>query len=31
VVHRTGVEPFRKHVYAHLDQRLADRRTALAA
>jgi len=31
VVHRTGVEPFRKHVYANLDQEPADRRRALAA
>ena len=31
VVQRAGVEPFRKHVYAHLDQRLSDRRAALAA
>jgi sulfite reductase (NADPH) hemoprotein beta-component len=31
VVHRVGVEPFKKHVYAHLDQRPAARRTALAA
>jgi sulfite reductase (NADPH) hemoprotein beta-component len=31
VAHRVGVEPFKKHVYAHLDQRPAARRTALAA
>jgi sulfite reductase (NADPH) hemoprotein beta-component len=31
VVHRTGVEPFRKNVYADLDQKPADRRQALAA
>jgi len=31
VVHRAGVEPFKKHVYANLDQKPADRRTALAA
>ena len=31
VVHRTGVEPFKKHVYANLDQKPADRRRALAA
>jgi sulfite reductase (NADPH) hemoprotein beta-component len=31
VVHRTGVEPFKKNVYANLDQKPADRRRALAA
>jgi len=31
VVHRTGVEPFKKHVYANLDQKPTDRRRALAA
>jgi hypothetical protein len=31
VVHRTGVDPFKQHVYANLDQRPADRRRALAA
>jgi len=31
VVHRAGVEPFRNHVYAKLDQKPADRRQALAA
>jgi sulfite reductase (NADPH) hemoprotein beta-component len=31
VVQRTGIEPFKKHVYANLDQRPADRRRALAA
>ena len=31
VVHRTGIEPFKKHVYANPDQRPSDRRTALAA
>jgi sulfite reductase (NADPH) hemoprotein beta-component len=31
VVHRTGVEPFKKHVYANLDQKSTDRRRALAA
>jgi sulfite reductase (NADPH) hemoprotein beta-component len=31
VVHRTGVEPFRKKVYANLDQKPAGRRQALAA
>jgi sulfite reductase (NADPH) hemoprotein beta-component len=31
VVQRTGTEPFRKHVYANLDQKPADRRRALAA
>jgi sulfite reductase (NADPH) hemoprotein beta-component len=31
VVHRVGVEPFKKNVYANLDQKAADRRTALAA
>ena len=31
VVHRTGVEPFKQHVYANLDQKPTDRRRALAA
>jgi sulfite reductase (NADPH) hemoprotein beta-component len=31
VVHRVGVEPFKKNVYANLDQKPADRRRALAA
>jgi len=31
VVHRAGVEPFKKNVYANPDQKPADRRTALAA
>ena len=31
VVHRAGVEPFKKHVYANLDQKPSDRRAALAA
>jgi len=31
VVHRVGVEPFKKSVYGHPDQRQADRRAALAA
>ena len=31
VVHRTGVEPFKKNVYANLDQKPTDRRRALAA
>jgi sulfite reductase (NADPH) hemoprotein beta-component len=31
VVHRTGIEPFKKNVYANLDQKPADRRRALAA
>jgi sulfite reductase (NADPH) hemoprotein beta-component len=31
VVHRAGVEPFKKHVYANLDQKPTDRRRALAA
>jgi sulfite reductase (NADPH) hemoprotein beta-component len=31
VVQRTGIEPFKKHVYANLDQKPADRRRALAA
>ena len=31
VVHRTGVEPFKKRVYANLDQKPSDRRRALAA
>ena len=31
VVHRAGVEPFKKYVYANLDQKPADRRRALAA
>ncbi len=31
VVHRAGVEPFKKHIYANLDQRPSDRRAALAA
>jgi len=31
VVHRAGVEPFRKRVYANLDQKPADRRRTLAA
>lgn len=31
VVHRAGVEPFKRHVYANLDQKPADRRRALAA
>jgi sulfite reductase (NADPH) hemoprotein beta-component len=31
VVHRAGIEPFRKNVYANLDQKTPDRRRALAA
>jgi len=31
VVHRAGVEPFKKHVYANPDQKPADRRRAVAA
>jgi len=31
VVHRVGVEPFKKNVYGHLDQKPANRRAALAA
>jgi sulfite reductase (NADPH) hemoprotein beta-component len=31
VVQRTGIEPFKKHVYANLDKEPADRRRALAA
>lgn len=31
VVRRVGVEPFRKNVYANLDQKPADRRAAIAA
>ena len=31
VVHRAGVEPFKKHVYANLDQKPTDRQRALAA
>jgi sulfite reductase (NADPH) hemoprotein beta-component len=31
VVQRTGIEAFKKHVYANLDQKPADRRRALAA
>ncbi len=31
VVHRTGVEPFKKHVYANLDKKPANRQRALAA
>jgi sulfite reductase (NADPH) hemoprotein beta-component len=31
VVHRTGVEPFKKHVYANLDQKPSSRQRALAA
>jgi len=31
VVHRTGVEPFKKNVYANFDQKPSDRRQALAA
>jgi sulfite reductase (NADPH) hemoprotein beta-component len=31
VVHRAGVEPFKKNVYGNLDQKPADRRRALAA
>ena len=31
VVHRAGVEPFRKHVYGDLDQKPPNRRRALAA
>jgi sulfite reductase (NADPH) hemoprotein beta-component len=31
VVHRTGIEPFKKNVYANLDQKPTDRRRALAA
>jgi sulfite reductase (NADPH) hemoprotein beta-component len=31
VVQRTGIEPFKKNVYANLDQKPADRRRALAA
>ncbi len=31
VVHRVGVDPFKKNVYANLDQKPADRRRALAA
>jgi sulfite reductase (NADPH) hemoprotein beta-component len=31
VVHRAGVEPFKRYVYANLDQKPADRRRALAA
>jgi sulfite reductase (NADPH) hemoprotein beta-component len=31
VVRRAGVEPFKKHVYANLDQESPDRRAALAA
>ena len=31
VVHRVGLEPFKKNVYANLDQKPADRRRALAA
>jgi sulfite reductase (NADPH) hemoprotein beta-component len=31
VVHRVGVEPFKKNVYANLDQKPSDRRRALAA
>ena len=31
VVHRVGVEPFKKNVYANLDQKPTDRRRALAA
>ena len=31
VVHRAGVEPFKKYVYANLDQKPADRQRALAA
>jgi sulfite reductase (NADPH) hemoprotein beta-component len=31
VVHRAGVEPFKKNVYANLDQKPTDRRRALAA
>ena len=31
VVHRTGVEPFKQHVYANLDQKPTSRQRALAA
>ena len=31
VVQRMGIEPFKKHVYANLDKKPADRRRALAA
>jgi sulfite reductase (NADPH) hemoprotein beta-component len=31
VVHRAGLEPFKKNVYGNLDQKPADRRRVLAA